>query len=59
MASDAWDDSCIALKVSVDPSRKVLKMVCYNYSSFQSLMLGFTDQGTYISVSWNSQNLGC
>lgn len=29
MASDAWDESCIALNVSVDPSRKVLKMVCY------------------------------
>lgn len=29
MAGDAWDDSCIALKVSVDPSRKALKMVCY------------------------------
>jgi hypothetical protein len=29
MAADAWDDSCIALKVSVDPSRKALKMVCF------------------------------
>jgi len=29
MARDAWDDSCIALKVSVDPSRNILKMVCY------------------------------
>jgi hypothetical protein len=29
MAGDAWDNSCIALKVSVDPTRKVLKMVCY------------------------------
>ena len=29
MARDAWDDSCNALKVSVDPSRKALKMVCY------------------------------
>ena len=29
MASDAWDESCIALNVSVDPSRKVFKMVCY------------------------------
>jgi hypothetical protein len=29
MAGDAWDDSCIALKVSVDSSRKVLKMVRY------------------------------
>ena len=28
IASDAWDDSCIELKVSVDPSRKALKMVC-------------------------------
>ena len=27
MAADAWDDSCIALKASVDPSRKALKMV--------------------------------
>jgi hypothetical protein len=29
MAGNAWDDSCIELKVSVDPSRKVIKMVCY------------------------------
>jgi hypothetical protein len=29
MAADAWDDSCIVLKVSVDPSRKALKMVRY------------------------------
>ena len=29
MAGDAWDDSCLALKVSVDPSRKALKMVRY------------------------------
>jgi hypothetical protein len=29
MAADAWDDSCVALKVSVDPSRKALKMVCF------------------------------
>jgi hypothetical protein len=31
MAADAWDDSCIALKVLVDPSRKALKMVCNIY----------------------------
>jgi hypothetical protein len=29
MAADAWDDSCVALKVSVDPSCKALKMVCF------------------------------
>lgn len=29
MAGDAWNDSCAVLKVSVDPSCKALKMVCY------------------------------
>lgn len=34
MAEDAWDDGCIALKVSVDPSCKALEMVCYITSRF-------------------------
>jgi hypothetical protein len=29
MAADAWDESCIVLKASVDPTRKAVKMVRY------------------------------
>jgi hypothetical protein len=60
MAGDAWNDSCIALNVSVDPSSKALKMVCFIYFSLQLLVIpGLTDQGTHISISWNTQNHGC
>ena len=59
MAADAWDNSCIALEVSVDPSRKAIKMVYNILFYLQSLISAFTDQRTDFSISWNSQNNGC
>ena len=59
MAADAWDDSCIALKASVDISCKGLKMVCYIQFSLESLTVpGLTDQGTDITIPWNTQSHG-
>jgi hypothetical protein len=59
MAADAWDDSCVALKASVDISRRSLKMVCYVQFSLESLTApGLTDQGTDIAIPWNTQSHG-
>lgn len=38
MAADAWDDSCTELKVSVDPSRKALRMIKDRISQFRGTL---------------------